>query len=103
MERIQTVRRLRLEMEKLDKSGTIVWSSQVSVNRRERDEAVASLEEILLSEAEMVFATLSSTQRDVFKNAARKAPFHTGMAYFALAFVYPLCFPYLSSNRTNIL
>lgn len=79
VEKIQESQRLRLEMEKLDKAGVLVWqSSDGRTDRRECEEAVTCLEEIFLEEAEMVFATLSSTQRDVFKNAARRAPFHTG-------------------------
>ena len=37
-----------------------------------------SIEASFLSEAEMVFTTLSSTQREVFQKSAARAPFHTG-------------------------
>lgn len=37
-----------------------------------------ALEATLLSEAEMVFTTLSSTQRHGFVRSAARAPFHTG-------------------------
>lgn len=39
-----------------------------------------SIEASFLSEAEMVFTTLSSTQREVFQKSAGRAPFHTGAA-----------------------
>ena len=40
-------------------------------------QSVEELKTLLLSEAEMVFSTLSSTQQKIFKDSAIRAPFHT--------------------------
>lgn len=44
-------------------------------------QARRNLEASLLTEAEMVFTTLSSTGRQAFQQAAQKAPFHTGESW----------------------
>jgi hypothetical protein len=82
VERVQLAQRLRYEVEKLDKAGVLVWNQ--GRDKRDNDAAIAALEELLLGEAEMVFATLSSTQRDVFKKVTKKMPFRTGEATIVL-------------------
>ena len=88
MERTQTAHRLRLELEKLE-----ACLQNKHASRRSEIE----LEAAILGEAEMVFATLSSTQRKVFKSVAHKIPFHTVLIDEAgqsseVAALQPLCF-----------
>ena len=88
MERTQTAHRLRLELEKLE----ACWQNKHASRRSEIE-----LEAAILGEAEMVFATLSSTQRKVFKSVAHKIPFHTVLIDEAgqsseVAALQPLCF-----------
>jgi len=82
VDRVQAAHRLRREVERLEAARDLVWgtggggggrgdTSQTSYR------AETELEALLLSEAEMVFATLSSTQRKVFKAVAARYPFRT--------------------------
>jgi len=48
-----------------------------------------SIEASFLSEAEMVFTTLSSTQREVFQKSAARAPFHTGAVLVTCSLLPP--------------
>jgi hypothetical protein len=74
---LQDLERLERQMEKL----TAAWPS-ISMPGSQRNgtaarQSVAELETLLLSDAEMVFSTLSSTQRKIFKDSCVRAPFHT--------------------------
>ena len=72
--RVQAAFRLRSDMDKLDAAKDLVWGRRED-GRAHRAES--ELETRFLMDAEMVFATLSSTQRKIFKVVAAKAPFHT--------------------------
>jgi len=70
----QALERLSKQIEKLQACRPLVQGQKDSaIGRR----AINELETLLLAEAEMVFATLSSTQRKIFKDASSRAPFHT--------------------------
>jgi len=69
----QTVDRLSKQIEKLCASKPLVSGASGNMKRQ----AVNELETLLLADAEMVFSTLSSTQRKIFKDASSRAPFHT--------------------------
>jgi hypothetical protein len=75
VDRVQAAHRLRRELERLEAARDLVWGGGGDNQAIFRVET--ELEALLLSEAEMVFATLSSTQRKVFKAVAAKAPFRT--------------------------
>jgi senataxin len=84
VDRVQAAHRLRREVERLEAARDLVWGSGGGGGERGDDTTQAAtyraeteLEALLLSEAEMVFATLSSTQRKVFKAVAAKYPFST--------------------------
>lgn len=70
----QTLDRISKQIEKLQACQPLVLGQRDGVaGRRANNE----LETLLLAEAEMVFSTLSSTQRKIFKDASSRAPFHT--------------------------
>ena len=69
----QTVERLSKQIEKLHACKPLVSGANGNMKRQ----AVNELETLLLADAEMVFSTLSSTQRKIFKDASSRAPFHT--------------------------
>jgi senataxin len=70
----QALDRLSKQIEKLQACRPLVLGQKDgAIGRR----AINELETLLLAEAEMVFSTLSSTQRKIFKDASSRAPFHT--------------------------
>ncbi|KAL4543318.1 hypothetical protein Ndes2526B_g05382 [Nannochloris sp. 'desiccata'] len=86
VDRVQAAHRLRREVERLEAARDLVWGTGGTGggggggrgdNNQASHRAESELEALLLSEAEMVFATLSSTQRKVFKSVAAKYPFRT--------------------------
>lgn len=70
----QALDRLSKQIEKLQACRPLVLGQKDSAAGRR---AINELETLLLAEAEMVFSTLSSTQRKIFKDASSRAPFHT--------------------------
>lgn len=70
----QGLDRLSKQIEKLQACRSLVSGQRDGVAGRR---AINELETLLLADAEMVFATLSSTQRKIFKDASSRAPFHT--------------------------
>ncbi|EFN53619.1 expressed protein [Chlorella variabilis] len=75
VDRAQAAARFQQELERLQLARDLVWGRQGQEWRLR--EAEQSIEASFLYEAEMVFTTLSSTQRKVFQQSASKAPFHT--------------------------
>lgn len=75
MDRSQAAQRMRLEMDRLEAARNVVWHQHRTDANTRRVET--ELEALILSEAEMVFATLSSTQRNSFRAASSRTPFHT--------------------------
>ncbi len=85
----ETLIRVSQDMEKVEKQVeklTAAWPSIVgsasgggggSGKTTDERQSVEELKTLLLSEAEMVFSTLSSTQQKIFKDSAIRAPFHT--------------------------
>jgi len=85
----QMLIRVSQDMEKVERQVeklTAAWPSIVgsasaggggSGKTTEERQSVEELKTLLLSEAEMVFSTLSSTQQKIFKESAIRAPFHT--------------------------
>ncbi|KAL4419979.1 hypothetical protein ABPG75_007077 [Micractinium tetrahymenae] len=73
-DRAQQQQRFALELERLQLARDLVWGRREDWRLREAEQ---SIEASFLFEAEMVFTTLSSTQRKVFAQSAAKAPFHT--------------------------
>ena len=85
----QVLIRVTQDMDKVERQVeklTAAWPSIVgsasaggggSGKTTEERQSVEELKTLLLSEAEMVFSTLSSTQQKIFKESAIRAPFHT--------------------------
>ncbi|PSC75196.1 Helicase sen1 [Micractinium conductrix] len=94
VERAQLQQRLANELERMGLARGMVWGQKEDWRVREAEQ---SIEASFLSEAEMVFTTLSSTQRKVFAQSASKIPFHTVLIDEAgqaseVAALQPLCF-----------
>lgn len=70
----QSVDRVSKQVEKLQACKPLVSGAKEGSFGRQ---AISEVETLLLAEAEMVFSTLSSTQRKIFKDACSRAPFHT--------------------------
>ncbi|KAI8114303.1 hypothetical protein M9434_002429 [Picochlorum sp. BPE23] len=70
----QSVDRVSKQIEKLQACKPLVSGAKDGSFGRQ---AISEVETLLLAEAEMVFSTLSSTQRKIFKDACSRAPFHT--------------------------
>lgn len=75
----EKAQKLTFEIERLEAARDIVWAPGGGRDGRtgwRRNEV--ELEAAILLEAEMVFATLSSTRREAFRKVAQRAPFTTG-------------------------
>ena len=79
---LQEMERVERQVDKL----TAAWpsimaatstSTNASGKNSEERQSEEELKTLLLSEAEMVFSTLSSTQQKIFKDSSKRAPFHT--------------------------
>lgn len=70
----QSVDRVSKQIEKLQACKSLISGPKDGSFGRQ---AISEVETLLLAEAEMVFSTLSSTQRKIFKDACSRAPFHT--------------------------
>lgn len=70
----QSVDRVSKQIEKLQACKSLITGPNDGSFGRQ---AISEVETLLLAEAEMVFSTLSSTQRKIFKDACSRAPFHT--------------------------
>jgi senataxin len=73
----QELEGLERQIGKLTAAWPLIAASGSQRNTPSGRQAVTELETLLLSDAEMVFSTLSSTQRRIFKDASVRAPFHT--------------------------
>ncbi|RMZ52696.1 hypothetical protein APUTEX25_000815 [Auxenochlorella protothecoides] len=74
IDRYQVRLRFSQDLERLEAARTLVWGAREEWRVREAEQAI---ETSLLLEAEMVFTTLSSTQRKIFQLAAAQVPFRT--------------------------
>ena len=73
VEKAQALDRIGRQLKKLEACKGHIFGQADSQNRKSNVE----LETLILEDAEMAFATLSSTQRKMFKDACNKTPFHT--------------------------
>ena len=74
VEKAKAISSLTKEIEKLEACRPLVQGQREgSIG----SQATSEVETAILSDAEMVFSTLSGTQRKVLKDACNKAPFHT--------------------------
>lgn len=79
---VQLAQKLRRELERLEAARPLVWGRRgeggALAGGAWAGRAESELEALLLEEAEMVFATLSASQRRGFRAVAQRVPFHTG-------------------------
>ena len=74
VEKAQAVDRIARQIEKLEGCKALIFGGSDGPSGRQ---ARTELETLLLADAEMVFSTLSSTQRKMFLDACKRTPFHT--------------------------
>ena len=76
---LQEMERIERQVDKLSAAWPSIMGSAATTpgKNSEARQSEEELKTLLLSEAEMVFSTLSSTQQKIFKDASKRAPFHT--------------------------
>jgi len=76
---LQEMERIERQVDKLSAAWPSIMRSTATASGKnsEARQSEEELKTLLLSEAEMVFSTLSSTQQKIFKDTSKRAPFHT--------------------------